>query len=161
MNRPCAHILAAALAGTAALGAVGCYEPPEINATEDRYYNPATFESAELQVRTLEPAPEGARTLQQGDRVRLAYIGRLVDGRGFDTAPADAPWEVDYLREGNGGTMIPGFYDGLKGMKVGELRAIGIPPELGLGDKGSRPQVPKNARLDFEVRLLEILDAEG
>ena len=50
---------------------------------------------------------------------------------------------------------VPGFTEGLVGMKVGEVRKIVIPARLGYGpdDYGS---IPGNSVLVFEVRLISI-----
>jgi len=52
--------------------------------------------------------------------------------------------------------VIPGFSQGVVGMKVGGLRRVVIPPSLGYGSQGSPPAIPPNATLIFEIELLSI-----
>jgi FKBP-type peptidyl-prolyl cis-trans isomerase FkpA len=52
--------------------------------------------------------------------------------------------------------VIPGFSQGVVGMRVGGQRRIVIPPDLGYGAAGSAPDIPGNATLLFEVELLNL-----
>lgn len=49
--------------------------------------------------------------------------------------------------------VIPGFTQGVNGMRVGGTRRVVIPPELGYGSAGSPPRIPGNATLIFEITL--------
>lgn len=51
------------------------------------------------------------------------------------------------------GQVIPGWEYGLVGMKVGEIRELHIPYELGYGDRSVGP-IPPNSNLHFEVELV-------
>ncbi len=87
---------------------------------------------------------------QPGQNVVVHYTGYLDDGTIFDSSvqrgqPAEFP--VDQV--------IPGFREGILGMKVGGKRRLIIPPELGYGAQGQGP-IPPNARLTFDVELLEV-----
>jgi peptidylprolyl isomerase len=87
---------------------------------------------------------------QPGQTVVVHYTGYLDDGTIFDSSvqrgqPAEFP--VDQV--------IAGFREGVLGMKVGGKRRLIIPPELGYGAQGQGP-IPPNARLTFDVELLEV-----
>jgi FKBP-type peptidyl-prolyl cis-trans isomerase len=41
-------------------------------------------------------------------------------------------------------------------MRVGGLRRVTIPPELGYGASGSPPRIPANASLVFDIELLSV-----
>ena len=52
--------------------------------------------------------------------------------------------------------VIPGFDQGVVGMKVGGTRVLTIPPEMGYGARGAGGVIPPNATLVFEVELLGV-----
>jgi FKBP-type peptidyl-prolyl cis-trans isomerase FkpA len=54
------------------------------------------------------------------------------------------------------GTLIQGWNLGIPGMRVGGLRRIVVPPELGYGAAGSPPTIPRNATLLFEIELVSV-----
>jgi FKBP-type peptidyl-prolyl cis-trans isomerase len=97
---------------------------------------------------------EGSGAMAEpGRRVRLHYVGTLEDGSVFDSSRArNQPFDVELGR----GQLIKGFEEGVSGMRVGGLRRLVIPPELGYGDRGAGSKVPPNATLVFEVELLEV-----
>ncbi|TAJ16031.1 FKBP-type peptidyl-prolyl cis-trans isomerase [Patescibacteria group bacterium] len=86
-----------------------------------------------------------------GDTLSVKYIGVLPDGTVFDSTEAhdNQPFEFTI---GAGG-VIPGWEQGLLGMKVGGRRLLAIPPSLGYGAQAVGP-IPANATLIFDVQLI-------
>jgi len=88
-----------------------------------------------------------------GDTVRVHYTGSLVDGTTFDSSrPRGTPFEFKV----GAGQVIRGFERGVVGMRVGGVRKVTIPPEMGYGRKGAPPVIPPNATLIFEIELLDV-----
>ena len=52
--------------------------------------------------------------------------------------------------------VIPGFSQGVVGMRVGGIRRVIIPPNLGYGAQGSPPKIPGNATLVFQIELVSV-----
>ncbi|HVZ76132.1 MAG TPA: FKBP-type peptidyl-prolyl cis-trans isomerase [Candidatus Paceibacterota bacterium] len=87
---------------------------------------------------------------QVGDTITVDYTGKLEDGTVFDTSVGKTPYTF-VLGAGN---VIPGWDQGLQGMKVGGKRLLIIPPSLGYGSQDYGP-IPGNSTLIFEVSLLK------
>jgi FKBP-type peptidyl-prolyl cis-trans isomerase len=90
-------------------------------------------------------------TVAVGDTVTVDYTGTLLNGTQFDTSIGKAPIT---FRVG-AGTLIPGFEQGMVGMKVGGKRRLTIPPALAYGQAGSGP-IPPNSTIRFVIDLLSI-----
>ncbi len=90
-------------------------------------------------------------TVVTGDVVTVNYTGTLLDGTQFDTSIGKTPLT---FRVG-AGSVIPGFDQGMLGMKVGGKRRLTIPPGLAYGASGSGP-IPPNSTIRFEIDLLSI-----
>lgn len=86
-----------------------------------------------------------------GSTVSLFYTGKLTNGTTFDSNVGQQPLEFPL----GAGQVIPGFEQGILGMKVGGKRTITIPPSLGYGPQGTGP-IPPNATLIFEIELTAV-----
>jgi FKBP-type peptidyl-prolyl cis-trans isomerase len=91
-------------------------------------------------------------TAAVGDTVSVHYTGMFTNGTVFDSSAARGPFQ---FRIG-AGRVIPGFEQGIVGMKVGGKRRLTIPPNLAYGAAGSPPTIPGNATLVFDVDLVSI-----
>lgn len=90
-------------------------------------------------------------TARAGDEVTVNYVG--VDyktGKEFD-----ASWDrgEPFTFTLGAGEVIPGWDQGVEGMKVGGRRELIIPPELGYGSAGAPPAIPPNETLVFVIDL--------
>ena len=94
---------------------------------------------------------EGAKDY---NKVVVNYTGTLEDGSIFDSSlnPGRDPFTFTL----GVGSVIKGWDQGVKDMKVGGKRKLTIPPELAYGDRGAGNVIPPGATLIFEVELLEI-----
>jgi peptidylprolyl isomerase len=105
-----------------------------------------------LYTRDLEPG--AGEAAQAGQNVRVHYTGWLTDGTKFDSSLDRGESFGFTLGAGN---VIPGWDEGVAGMRPGGKRQLVIPPQLGYGAQGYPGAIPPNATLVFEVQLLEIV----
>jgi peptidylprolyl isomerase len=89
----------------------------------------------------------------EGDTVSVQYVG--VD---FETGEEfDSSWESEPIQfELGAGEVIPGWDEGIVGMKEGGRRQLTIPPDLAYGPAGSPPDIGPNATLAFVVDLEQV-----
>ena len=90
---------------------------------------------------------------KSGDAVTVNYVGVLYKtGKVFDASwKRNEPFPFTLGK----GQVIPGWEQGVVGMKVGGRRELIIPAALAYGAKGSPPTIPPNEPLVFVVDLLE------
>jgi FKBP-type peptidyl-prolyl cis-trans isomerase len=87
-----------------------------------------------------------------GRTVTVHYTGTLDNGSRFDSSRDRGPFS--FLL--GGGRVIQGWDQGVAGMRVGGVRRLVIPAELGYGDQGAPPVIPPRSTLHFEIELLEV-----
>jgi FKBP-type peptidyl-prolyl cis-trans isomerase FkpA len=93
------------------------------------------------------------RMADPGLNVLVHYTGWLTDGTKFDSS-RDRGQPYPFVL--GTGTVIAGWEEGIKGMRVGGRRKLTIPPDLGYGARGSQGVIPPNATLIFDVELVGV-----
>ncbi len=110
--------------------------------------------------------PERARPLEISERevgsgaeavpgrtVVMHYRGRLADGRPFDNSQ-DRGGPVEFVLGQK--MVIPGWEQGVRGMRVGGKRTLVVPAHLAYGAAGHGTAVPPHATLIFDVELVQV-----
>lgn len=108
----------------------------------------------QMQLLDLTEASPNAPKAKNGQLVAMRYIGRLhKTGQVFDMNAKGEPFK---FRLGKN-EVIRGWDQGIVGMAEGQRRKLIVPPELAYGKRGCPPDIPRNATLEFEVKLVKIL----
>jgi len=108
---------------------------------------PAQLEETEL----IEGTGKEAKS---GDKVTVQYVGV-----GYESEEEfDSSWSRNepFSFTLGAGEVIPGWDQGVAGMKVGGRRELVIPSELAYGETGSPPVIGPNETLIFVVDLVEV-----
>ncbi|MEN9604951.1 MAG: hypothetical protein RJB39_636 [Candidatus Parcubacteria bacterium] len=119
------------------------------NTTQDKPLNPAEMASS-------------TRVAQNGDVVIVNYTGTLKNGTKFDSSyDRGQPFGLILGK----GMVIPGWEEGLIGMKQGEKKHLVIPAAKAYGAqeiKGDDGKIiiPKNSTLVFDVEVLQVIPAD-
>lgn len=108
------------------------------------------------ELKTSDQTAGNGKTATVGSTVAVQYIGAFASsGVIFDTSIDNGQPVTFQLSTGPNG-VIPGFAQGIEGMKVGGTRQILIPAALGYGAQGSPPTIPPNSDLVFSVSLVDV-----
>ena len=161
------------LAAAALLGVAGCGDDDDENggsattetaaeqapqdvdtSTKPKVTVPEGEPPAGLEIDDLKEG-DGA-TAKAGDTVTVQYVGvSYSTGKQFD-ASWDTPGAQPFSFALGAGEVIPGWDQGVAGMKVGGRRELTIPPQLGYGEAGAPPDIAPNETLMFVVDLVEV-----
>lgn len=162
--------LSVAVLVCAALAAAGCGDDDSSSgSTETANAAPEASESVDTQTKPTVEVPQGAPPSQLqtedlvtgsgaeakgGDKVTVQYVGVLYKGgKEFDSSwSRNEPFSFTL----GAGEVIPGWDQGVEGMKEGGRRELVIPPELGYGEAGIPPTIPPNETLVFVVDLVSV-----
>lgn len=119
---------------------------------------PQSASAAALQSQDLKAGDGPAITA--GQTAVVNYTGWLFEaaapdnkGKKFDSSlDSGSPFSFKL----GTGQVIPGWDQGVAGMKVGGQRRLIIPPDLAYGDTGAGGDIPPGATLVFDVELMAI-----
>ncbi|MGA2123994.1 MAG: FKBP-type peptidyl-prolyl cis-trans isomerase [Acidimicrobiales bacterium] len=90
---------------------------------------------------------------EQNDTVELQYVLATYSTRKVvQSSWTSSPFSTDLTDS----AVIPGFFDGVVGMRVGGRRELVIPPSLGYGDTSPGTGIAKNDTLVFVIDLLKV-----
>ena len=127
--------------------------PPETAGKEKpKIAKPTGKPPKELVVKDL--AKGKGASAKRGDQLSVNYVGvSFSNGKEFDSSfDAGQPFEFEL----GAGMVIPGWDEGLVGMKVGGRRQLTIPPDKAYGPQGSPPAIGPNETLVFVIDLLAV-----
>lgn len=114
------------------------------------------FAKEPFDITTVKPGT-GSKQAEKGDAIRVHYVGRLG---GFDSKTifdSSRERKEPFVIKLGEGRVIPGWEQGLLGMKKGEVRRLSIPHYLAYGDEAHGDKIPAKSRLFFEVELLDFV----
>ncbi len=113
-----------------------------------------TAYASELKIKDL---TVGAGELVEAEKqVVVHYTGWLLNGKKFDSShDRNRPFTFTVGAR----QVIPGWEEGVLGMKVGGKRELIIPPEMAYGSRGVGDVIPPDSTLRFEIELLGVKDA--
>ena len=92
-------------------------------------------------------------TAVAGSAARVHYTGYLPDGQTFDSSRTRGE---AFLVQLGAGQVIPGWDDGVPGMREGGRRTLVIPPAMAYGSTGAGGVIPPYAVLVFDVEMIEV-----
>lgn len=124
----------------------------------ERSKAPAQTEAAAIPLQKIDTVPGTGKEAVAGANVVVNYTGWIYEpnspqqhGAKFDSSIGRSPFSFPL----GAGQVIPGWDEGVKGMKVGGKRTLIVPSSLAYGSNGVGP-IPPNSNLIFDVELLEV-----
>lgn len=125
---------------------------PEAKKTKPKVTVPSGPPPKQLEIKEIEEGtgPEA----KKGDTVSVQYVGVGYESK----KEFDSSWSRNepFSFQLGAGMVIPGWDQGVEGMKVGGRRELTIPPELAYGEAGSPPAIGSNETLVFVIDLLAV-----
>ncbi len=88
------------------------------------------------------------KTILYGDKIRVMYKGKNMDGLIFDEKNTPIIYELKNL--------IPAWKEILVGQKTGSVFYIATPPQMGYGNEQAG-EIPPNSCLFFDIKVMESL----
>ena len=126
--------------------------------------------ASDLNVKPVIPKPQGnppgtmqvrdvvqgtGKAAESGDKVSVQYVGvSWSTGQEFDSSWSRGKQPFKFKL--GTGMVIPGWDQGLVGMKQGGRRELVIPPNLAYGPQGQPPAIAPNETLIFVIDLQKV-----
>jgi len=95
--------------------------------------------------------------VKSGDKIKVHYHGKLVNGETFDSSAGREPLEFEV----GSGMVIKGFDDGVTGMIVGQKKTINIPADEAYGPVNPdmlmdfpKERFPADMQLELGMQLM-------
>lgn len=146
-----------------AFGAAGCGDDESSDVTVTVDASSEALIKPEVEVPEGDPPKElevsditegDGTEAQSGDLVTVQYVGvNYSTGEEFDSSfDSSQPFTFQL----GSGMVIPGWDEGIPGMKVGGRRELVIPPDQAYGAQGSPPAIGPNETLVFVVDMVDV-----
>jgi len=133
----------------------GCFTPQQ---GPDSFNTPVTYTALPDGLKYADITVGCGATVNKGDQVAIQYTGWLTNGQTFDTSRQSG--RQPFVFTAGGTDTVPGFSEGVIGMKVGGKRRLEIPGNLGYGaSPPSGSNIPPNATLIFDIEMLAVQPA--
>jgi FKBP-type peptidyl-prolyl cis-trans isomerase len=126
-------------------------QPPIVPVEELEGSNEPELTFSDTGLGTVELRLGDGESAAAGMFATVHYVGRH-EGRIFDSSRER---ERAFRFEIGAETVIPGWDEGVVGMRVGGLRRLLVPPQLGYGTAGYG-DIPGEAILEFEIELIAL-----
>ncbi|KAK2822609.1 hypothetical protein Q5P01_022674 [Channa striata] len=129
-----------------------CSSGPAHCATgSETLYGENTERTMGVDVQTVRPG-DGKTFPKKGQRVLVHYVGKLTNGKQFDSSrDRGEPFQFTLGQ----GEVIRGWDEGVAKMSVGEMAMLTCSPDYAYGPRGYPPIIPANSTLIFEVEFLK------
>ncbi len=135
-----------------------------LNKKTDTVSETTMTNATSTQSQSVNPADmaSSTRISQNGDVVIVNYTGTLQNGAKFDSSyDRGQPFGLILGK----GMVIPGWEEGLIGVKQGDKKHLVIPPAKAYGaqeikDEAGKVIIPKNSTLIFDIEVLQVIPAD-
>jgi FKBP-type peptidyl-prolyl cis-trans isomerase len=133
-----------------AIGAIGCSSS---ESTGQRLAKAVEMSASITSLQIVDSKTGSGAEATPGRTVTVHYTGTLMDGSKFDSSrDRNEPFSFKLGAR----DVIPGWDEGVKGMRVGGVRQLTIPPAMAYGTRGAPGVIPPNAALKFDIELLDV-----
>ena len=113
---------------------------------------PAKFDAKAVKKVTTKDLKIGeGKEIKKDTEYSAYYIGWKPDAKVFDQSLEGKSLKAPIP----GGNLIPGWNEGVLGMKIGGVRQITIPADKAYGEQGQGEDIPPNTPLTFVVMAIE------